>query len=100
MNRPINRCCATRPAGIRLAVLLMAAAIVPGCGPSAQVVMRDGESAQPYMQFSVVVDREAGSLGPAQVKADAICAEVLQSSLMYMSADVGDDRTRYYFRCR
>ena len=55
---------------------------------------------RPYMQFSIIVERANGSLGPAQSRADAICAEVLQSALMYMSADVGDDQTRYFFRCR
>jgi len=80
--------------------MAIAVSAIAGCGDSARTVLREDESARPYMQFSVIVDREIGSLGPAQTNADAVCAEVLQSALMYMSADVGDDQTRYFFRCR
>ena len=52
------------------------------------------------MQFSVIVDRDVGSLGPAQSEADRLCAEVLQSANMFMATDVGADQTRYFFRCR
>lgn len=84
----------------RIAILLGVASAVAGCGDSARPVLREGDAPRPYMQFSVVVDRANGSLGPAQSRADAICANVLQSAVMYMATDVGDDRTQYYFRCR
>ena len=84
----------------RMATLILVAAVLAGCGPSVRTVQRAGEAPEPYMQFSVIVDRDTGSLGPAQAEADQLCAEVLQSALMYMAADVGEDQTRYYFRCR
>ena len=86
------------PARIGLAIAI--AAVLAGCGPSVRTVQRAGDTPQPYMQFSVIVDRETGSLGPAQSEADGLCAEVLQSALMYMATDVGEDQTRYFFRCR
>ncbi len=84
----------------RIAICLTTALAISGCGPSVRTVQRAGDSPQPYMQFSVIVDRSTGSLGPAQAEADSRCAEVLQSALMYLAADVGEDQTRYYFRCR
>ena len=83
-----------------LALVVLAVSAIAGCGDSARTALRGDESPRPYMQFSVIVDRETGSLGPAQTNADAVCAEVLQSALMYLSTDVGDDQTRYFFRCR
>ncbi len=83
-----------------LALFAVIVATVAGCGPSVRTVQRAGDTPQPYMQFSVIVDRETGSLGPAQAEADQLCADVLQSALMYMAAEVGEDQTRYYFRCR
>ena len=73
---------------------------VAGCGEPTRMVVRADEPPRPYMPFSVVVDRANGSLGPAQSSANERCAEVLQSAVMYLAADVGDDRTQYYFRCR
>ena len=84
----------------RIAFILIAALAVASCGDSARAILREDEAVRPYMQFSVVVDRESGSLGPAQTRADTICSEVLQSALMYIATDVGDDQTRYYFRCK
>ena len=84
----------------RIAMALAIASAISSCGPSVRTIQRDGDSLQPYMQFSVIVDRDTGSLGPAQAEADSRCAEVLQSALMYLAADVGEDQTRYYFRCR
>lgn len=83
-----------------IALTAAVASLAAGCGPTVRTVQRAGESPQPYMQFSVIVDRETGSLGPAQAEADQLCAEVLQSALMYIAADVGENQTRYYFRCR
>ena len=83
------------------AVATLFASLIAGCSPAPRLVHSgDSESPRPYMQFSVIVDREPGSLGPAQIEADGLCAEVLQSALMYMAAEVGEDQTRYYFRCR
>lgn len=88
------------PACRLFAISLAAAVAASGCGNSAVPVLRDGDARQPDMQFSVIVDRANGSLGQAQSSADAICADVLQSAVMYITADVGDDRTQYHFRCR
>ena len=88
------------PASRRFALFLITALAVAGCGDSARTILREDETVRPYMQFSVVVDRENGSLGPAQARADTICSEVLQSALMYIATNVGDDQTRYYFRCK
>jgi len=99
-NRPLGTSRKTSQAIRRFAILLGLASVVAGCADPARPVMREGDSPRPYMQFSVVVDRANGSLGPAQSRADAICADVLQSAVMYRATDVGDDRTQYYFRCR
>ena len=84
----------------RFAILMLTAIAIAGCGPSIRTIQRGDDPPQPYMQFSVIVDREFGSLGPAQSEADRLCADVLQSALMYMATDVGEDQTRYFFRCR
>ena len=89
-----------RSALARIAIFMTTALAITSCGPSVRTIQRADESPQPYMQFSVIVDRNTGSLGPAQAEADSRCAEVLQSALMYLAADVGEDQTRYYFRCR
>ncbi len=88
------------PTRRRYAISLALFALIAGCGEKAAPVFREGEIPQPYMQFSVIVDRASGSLGPAQSRANSICADVRQSAVMYIAADVGDDRTQYYFRCR
>lgn len=75
------------------------AAVVAGCSEAPRMVLREGEPPRPYMQFSVVVERANGSLGPAQSSANDLCAEVLQSAVMYLAADVGNDQTQYHFRC-
>ena len=84
----------------RIAILILTAIAITSCGPSVRTVQRGDDPPQPYMQFSVIVDREVGSLGPAQSEADRLCADVLQSAHMYMATDVGEDQTRYFFRCR
>ena len=84
----------------RFAIWMLTAAAIASCGPSVRTVQRGDDPPQPYMQFSVIVDRGIGSLGPAQAEADRLCADVLQSARMYMATDVGDDQTRYFFRCR
>lgn len=84
----------------RIAILISAIFAASSCGPSVRTVQRGDDPPQPYMQFSVIVDRDVGSLGPAQAEADRLCADVLQSARMYMATDVGEEQTRYYFRCR
>lgn len=100
MEAPVASRRTYRPAALGIAISWIAAAVLAGCGDPARMVLREGESPRPYMQFSVVVDRANGSLGPAQSSANELCADVLQSAVMYLAADVGDDRTQYYFRCR
>lgn len=85
---------------IRLAMLMIVGLTFSTCGPSVRAVRSAGEAPQPYMLFSIIVDRESGSLGPAQKEADRMCSDVLQSAVMYLAADVGEHQTRYYFRCR
>lgn len=85
---------------IRLAKVMIVGLAIAGCGPSVRTIRSDGEAPRPYMQFSIIVDRETGSLGPAQAEADRLCSDVLQSALMYMAAEVGEHQTRYHFRCR
>lgn len=85
---------------IRLAMLIIVGLTFSACGPSLRAVRSDGEAPRPYMQFSIIVDRGNGSLGPAQEEADRMCSDVLQSAVMYLAADVGEHQTRYYFRCR
>ncbi|NNG03315.1 MAG: hypothetical protein HKM95_04355 [Inquilinus sp.] len=82
------------------AALLLLATLPSACAPPPRLVLREATAPAPYMQFSIIVPRGSGSLRPAQAEADALCAEVLQSALMFMAAEVGDDRTRYHFRCR